>query len=364
MKKEGGNMLKNGKTNNLFLNFYISAISILLSLVVSAIIIACLGASPLDTYSGLIRGAFGTRQAVTVSITSSVPYIFTGLSVALAFQCKVFSIGAEGQLLIGAMAAALMGAYVNLPAMLHLPLVLLSSMAAGMFFAYLSAILWEKRNVNVVISTILLNYVAQYLTQYLILGPFNAKDGTEATKIIYASAMLPKLLERPYVLNLGIVIALLAIVGVYIFFNKTARGYELKAVGMNKNAAFVNGINVKQNMFLALVISGALAGLAGGIEVTGTLSRNVYGFSANYGFSGIPVALMARNNPFAIFFTALLLGSMRNGSLMMQSTMGISKDFVDIIEGLIIIFLCAENLIRYYLKKSMKNAIKGGNEIA
>ena len=224
-------------------------------------------------------------------------------------------------------------------------------MLAGMVWAFFPALLKQKANVNVVISTIMFNYVGQYLVQYLILGPFKAEGAASATRPIQATAMLPKLLPSPYVLNLGIVIALTAAVVVYFLLNRTSLGYEMCAVGLNKNASLTNGINVERNMFLALLMSGALAGLAGGIEVTGTMGKVINGFSANYGFSGIPVALMARNNPFAIILTALLMGSMRSGSLMMQSSVGVSKNMVDIIQGLVIVFLCAENVIRYYIKK-------------
>lgn len=331
------------------MNFLITSISVVFSLLVGALILPRLGADPLATYGALLKGAFGTWQVFTSSLTNSVPLILTGLATALAFRCSVFNIGVEGQLIIGAMAAAIAGAYVRLPMILHIPFVLGSSMTAGMLWAFLPAWLKDRRNVHVVISTIMFNYIATYIVQFLITGPFSLNDGSTATRRIMASAALPKILKPPYVLNGGIVIALIAIVAVYILINRTARGYEMRAVGFNPNAAQVNGIDVGKNMFLALLFSGALAGLAGGIQVSGTMGRIFNGFSPNYGFSGIPVALMARNNPFAIFLSAFLLGSIRSGSLLMQSAVGVSKNFVDIIQGLIIVFLCAENVIRHYL---------------
>ena len=304
------------------------------------------------------RGAFGTGIAFTVTLGKAVPVMLTGLAVAIAFRCSVFNIGAEGQLLIGAMCAALVGAYVHLPMVLHLPLTILASMVGGMIWAFFPAVLKLKGNVNVVISTIMFNYIAQYLISYLILGPFKGPGESPATATIDETAQLPDLLPKPYVLNLGFVLALVAVVAVYIILNRTSLGYEMRAVGFNPNASRTNGINVNRNMFLALLISGALAGLAGGIEVTGSLDKIVNNFSANYGFNGIPVALMAHNNPFAIIFSALLIGAMRSGSAMMQSSAGISKNMVDVIQGLIIVFLCAEHVIRYYIKRmgGKKNA--------
>ena len=340
------------------LSLLITLIALALALVVGALVIWAFGSNPIEAYGALWRGAFGTGIAFTVTLGKAVPVMLTGLAVAIAFRCSVFNIGAEGQLLIGAMCAALVGAYVHLPMVLHLPLTILASIVGGMIWAFFPAVLKLKGNVNVVISTIMFNYIAQYLISYLILGPFKGPGESPATATIDETAQLPDLLPKPYVLNLGFVLALVAVVAVYIILNRTTLGYEMRAVGFNPNASRTNGINVNRNMFLALLISGALAGLAGGIEVTGSLDKIVNNFSANYGFNGIPVALMAHNNPFAIIFSALLIGAMRSGSAMMQSSAGISKNMVDVIQGLIIMFLCAEHVIRYYIKRmgGKKNA--------
>ena len=340
------------------LSLLITLIALVMALVVGALVIWAFGSNPIEAYGALWRGAFGTGIAFTVTLGKAVPVMLTGLAVAIAFRCSVFNIGAEGQLLIGAMCAALVGAYVHLPMVLHLPLTILASMVGGMIWAFFPAVLKLKGNVNVVISTIMFNYIAQYLISYLILGPFKGPGESPATATIDKTAQLPDLLPKPYVLNLGFVLALVAVVAIHIILNRTSLGYEMRAVGFNPNASRTNGINVNRNMFLALLISGALAGLAGGIEVTGSLDKIVNNFSANYGFNGIPVALMAHNNPFAIIFSALLIGAMRSGSAMMQSSAGISKNMVDVIQGLIIVFLCAEHVIRYYIKRmgGKKNA--------
>ncbi|MCR1899560.1 ABC transporter permease [Irregularibacter muris] len=354
-------MLQAKKHSTMFINLLISLISLFMAIVVGAIIIALLGSNPFEAYGALLKGAFGTPMAWTITLTKSVPMIITGLAVALAFKCSVFNIGVEGQLLLGAMAAAIVGAHIKLPTFLHIPVVLIASMIGGMLWAFIPALLKEKRNVHIVISTIMFNYIGQYLVQYLIMGPFKGEGAALATKAIHDTARLPKFLPPPYVLNLGIVIAIFGIFVVYILLNKTSIGYEMRAVGLNKHAARTNGINVERNMFFALLFSGAIAGLAGGIEVTGSLGKIVNGFSPGYGFNGIPVALMARNNPFMIFFTALLIGTMRSGSLMMQSSVGVSQNMVDIIQGLIIVFLCGEHVIRYYL---VKKPSKGGKQHA
>lgn len=338
------------KRNDMLINCVVSALSLVLAIIVGGFVIAAFGYNPFAAYGALVKGAFGTPAAISITLTKSVPMILTGLAVALAFKCTVFNIGAEGQLLVGAMAAAIVGHYVQLPAILHIPLTLLSAMVAGMLWSFIPALLKQKANVSVVISTIMFNYIGQYLVQYLILKPFRGDGSAAATRTIQDTARLPKLLPSPYILNLGILIALLMVVLTYFLLNRTSRGYEMRAVGLNANAARTGGINVEMNMFLALLLSGALAGLAGGVEVTGSLGKIINNFSPGYGFNGIPVALMARNNPFAIILTALLIGSMRSGSILMQSSVGVSQNVVEIIQGLIIVFLCAEHVIRYYIK--------------
>lgn len=340
------------KLNRVLLNGIISVISILAAFLFGGIVIILLGENPIKAYSVLLQGAIGTPTALTVSLTKSVPLILTGLAVAVAQKSKVFNIGAEGQLMVGAFAAAYVGFAFKLPFGIHLIACLIASVVAGMAWAFIAAFLKYTRNVHVVIATIMLNYIATLLVQYWVCGPFKEDGATyNATAVIAESAKLPQILPRPLSLNVGFLIAILMIVVCWFFLNKTTKGYELRAVGLNPNASRVAGINIAKNMFMALVISGGLAGLAGGIEVCGSVYRVVEGFSPGYGFNGIPVAMMAGGNPIAIFFSAFLLGAMRNGALAMQIQMGISQDIVEIIQGLVIIFLGCDYLIRYYVNK-------------
>lgn len=310
------------------------------------------GYNPIEAYGALLQGAFGTVPAFTSTLTKSVPIMLTGLAVAVAFKCGVFNIGAEGQLLMGALFSGIAGIYVKfLPAVLHIPVTLLAAVLGGMLWAFIPAVLKQKCQVNVVIGTIMLNYIAEYFVQYMILNPMKADGVATATNPLQDTALLPKILSSPNVLNLGYVIAILAAFSMYYLLWHTTRGYEMRAVGINQTASRWNGINVEKNMFLALVVSGALAGLAGGIEVTGSLGKVVVGASSGYGFNGIPVALIAHNNPIIIIFSSLLLAAMRTGSMLMQTSAGVSKNMVDMVQGLIIVFLCAEYVFRYYIKK-------------
>ena len=334
--------LNREKLNEILLEIFITFLAILLAILVGGIVMVLFGYDPFKAYGALLKGAFGNMAVFTATLTKSVPIMFTGLAVAIAFKCGVFNIGAEGQLLMGALFAGIAGIYIRfLPAVLHIPVTLLAALLGGMIWAFIPAFLKQKFQVDVVIGTIMFNYIADYFVQYMVLNP------------LQETAMLPRLLSSPNVLNMGYILAIIAVFIIYFILRHTTSGYEMKAVGINPTASKWAGISVDKNAFLALIISGGLAGLAGGIEVTGTLGKVVVGASSGYGFNGIPVALIAHNNPVLIIFSALLLASMRTGSMLMQTSAGVSKNMVDMIQGLIIVFLCAEYVFRYYIKKGL-----------
>lgn len=344
--------LNKDKVSAILMEVGITLLSIVLAVVVGAIVMVCFGYNPVEAYAALMKGAFGTLAAFTSTLTKSVPIMLTGLAVAVAFKCGVFNIGAEGQLLMGSLFAGIAGIYITfLPSVLHIPVTLLAAILGGMFWALIPALLKQKFSVNVVIGTIMFNYIAQFFVQYMVLGPMKADGVATATEALQETALLPKLLSSPNVLNLGYIVAIAAAFAMYYLMQHTTKGYEMRAVGINPTASRWNGINVEQNMFLALVVSGALAGLAGGIEVTGTVGKVVVGASSGYGFNGIPVALIAHNNPIIIIFSSLLLAAMKTGSMLMQTSAGVSKNVVDMVQGFIIVFLCAEHVFRYYIRK-------------
>lgn len=330
----------------------ISAVAIVFAFLIGGIIILCMGGNPFQAYSVLLSGAIGTPAAFTASLTKSVPLILTGLAIAFAQKSRVFNIGAEGQFLIGSLAASFVGTSISAPMPLHILFCLLAAVAAGMLWAAIAAFLKYTRNVHVVIATIMLNYIASLFIQFMVLGPMKEQGSNlDATARILASAKLPQLLPRPLSLNIGFLIALLMVAFCYFTLKKTTMGYEMRAVGFNPNASRVGGINIAKNMFMALVVSGALAGLAGGIELCGSTFRVYVGSSPGYGFNGIPVAMMANGNPIGILFSAFLFGAMRNGALAMQIQTGISQDLIEIMQGLVIIFLGCNYMFRYFFNK-------------
>ncbi len=347
--------IKKDNLNKIFLEIFITFLALFLAVVVGALVMFAFGYNPIEAYSALLKGAFGTSAAFTNTLTTSVPIMLTGLAVAVAFKCGVFNIGAEGQLMCGMLAAGVAGIYIDfLPSFLHIPVTLLASILGGMFWAFIPAVLKQKFSVNVVISTIMFNYVATSMLQYLILGPLKVDGVASATNPIQKTAELPNIMAPPNVLNIGYIIAVAVAFLIFILLFKTVIGYEMRAVGSNPIASKWAGINVEKNMFLALVISGGLAGLAGGIEVTGTLNKVIVGASTGYGFNGIPVALIAHNNPIIIILSSLLLSAMKTGSLLMQTSAGVSRNVSDMVQGFIIVFLCAEFFLRYYITKATK----------
>ena len=349
------------KISDIFFEICITFLAIFLAIFVGGIVMVLFGYDPFSAYAALLKGAFGNMASFTATLTKSVPIMLTGLAVAIAFKCGVFNIGAEGQLLMGALFAGVAGIYIRfLPSALHILVTMAAAILGGMIWAFIPALLKQKCRVYVVIGTIMFNYIADYFTQYMILNPLKADGAATATKSIQETAMLPKLMSSPNILNLGYLITILAVFLIYFLLQHTVEGYEMRAVGMNQTASKWAGINVEKNAFLALLISGGLAGLAGGIEVAGSLGKVVVGASSGYGFNGIPVALIAHNNPILIIFSALLLAAMRTGSMLMQTSAGVSKNMVDMIQGLIIVFLCAEYVFRYYIKKGIKK--KQGGE--
>lgn len=301
-----------------------------------------------DGYSGLLKGAFGSRSAMIGTVVRATPYIFAGLAVALAFRCGLFNIGAEGQLLIGTLGAAGIGfGLKGLPAVVHLPLTLLGGMASGFVWGAIPGLLRARTGAHEVITTIMLNYIAAQIAGYLLNGPWKDPDPlnvTAQTPEIAEAARLPALLPG---LHSGVVLALLTAVAVWYFLWKTTWGFEIRTVGANSAAAAYAGIGVSKNIVLALGLSGLLAGLAGAVQVAGVNYRSTLGFNVGYGFDSIAIALLGKNTVIGVVLASLLFAALRNGATLMQFRTQISADIISVIQALILIFIAAEQIIRW-----------------
>jgi simple sugar transport system permease protein len=305
----------------------------------------------LAAYGGLFEGAVGTPKALVTSLTYATPYILAGLAVALGFQCGLFNIGAEGQLYMGALLATVVGFTITgLPIYLHLPLVIVAGMLGGAIWGAIPGLLKATTGAHEVINTIMMNYIAVQTVDFLVKNPL--KDPTaslDRTPFVAESARYPLLLPE-FGLHSGFLLALAAIVFVWWFLFKTTWGFEIRTVGASPSAARYAGMSVPRNFVLAMGLSGALAGLAGIGIVLGRPSEYALkaAFSRGFGFDSIAVALLAKSHPFGIFPAAFLWGALRNGAGLMQvRAQGISVDLVNIIQALVIMFIAADQIIRW-----------------
>jgi ABC-type uncharacterized transport system permease subunit len=326
-------------------------VAIIIALLVGALVLWATGHSPIDAYSQLFTGAFGDSYGFGQTLAQATPIIFTSLAFLFAFKCGLFNIGAEGQLLIGGMAAALVGiSLTNLPAYVHLPLALLAGAGGGALWGFIPAVLKAKLDAHEVITTMMLSYVALYVTSYLVNYPFKASGWVAQTPLIASAAELPRILP-PTQLSGSIIIASI-MVGITAFILKrTVVGYEVRAIGLNATAARSGGINIKKGMILALVISGMIAGLGGAGEILGVERRFIDGFSPGYGWDGLAVALIGGLNPFGVVLASILVGALRSGGLVMNRVTGVPIDVIYLVQSLVVLFAAAPELMKVLTKK-------------
>lgn len=340
----------------------IPSLAVLTALLIGAVIVVLSGKNPILTYYGLFIGAFGSLSAISETLVWATPYIFAGLAVALGFKCGLFNIGVEGQIAMGALASVYIGYSVTgLPAFLHIPLAIAAGVLGGFLWGAIPGYLKARTGAHEVINTIMLNYIALFLSNYLLAGPMkdaNPLNAISQTPKIAASARLPRLIpafhwgEQLIDLRMhwGTILAVVVAVLVFWFLWKTVLGFEIRTVGANPNVAKYAGINVPRCIVLAMALSGALAGLAGAVEVVGLNYYHTPSFSVGYGFDSIAIALLGKSHPFGIIPAALLFGAMRNGATAMQFHTGVSVDIISIIQALILIFVAADAIVRHIFR--------------
>ncbi len=343
MKEKAGGMLS---------NLLMSLIAIVLSLVVAAGIMLAVGYQPLAAYGALFNGAFGSVNAIANTLSKSVPLLFTGLAFAFANKGGLFNIGGEGQLYMGALAATAVAlALGNAPRFVLLPAAILAGALAGGLLGGFVGLVKAKLHINEVIVAIMVNYIASLFASYFVNGSMRAEGSmTAQTELIAPAALLGKIIPKTQ-LTSALYLALVVAVLLYIFFQKTRWGYNVRIVGENRFAAHASGVNMTLLTIFTMGASGAIAGLAGVTEVLGKYGRFIDGFSPGFGFTGIAVAVLANNNPFGIILTALLFGALDSGALRMSYVAGISANMVMVIQGLVILFVATPNIVRWMLWK-------------
>jgi simple sugar transport system permease protein len=291
-----------------------------------------------------IRAAF---YPLSESLVATTPYIFGGLAVALGFRGGLFNIGAEGQLFIGAICSVWAGyTFTGLPWIIHLPLALAAGALGGAAWAFIPAILKAKFGAHEVINTIMMNYIAFRLSDWLLTGLMKRPGSVPVSPTIAASAELPRLFEDPIRFHGGFFLALAAAAFVWWLLFRTTRGFELRTVGANPNAARYAGMSITRNIVLTLCMSGALAGLAGTNEVLGVNHNLAQAFSSGYGFDSIALALLGKSHPLGVVLAALLFGTLRSGGTRMQNVAQIPIDIIAVTQALVIAFIAAPAIIR------------------
>ena len=281
------------------------------------------------------------------SLVTSTPYIFAGLAVALGFRCGLFNIGAEGQLFVGAITAAYVGySLQGVPAIIHIPLALGAGALGGALWGFLPGILKAKVGAHEVINTIMMNYIAFRLSEWLLNGPMKRPGSVPVSPTIEPSAELPRFFADPNRFHLGFFVALGVAAFVYWFLFRSTWGFEIRTVGANPGAAKYAGMSITRNFVLAMCISGALAGLAGANEVLGVNHNLALAFSSGYGFDSIALALLGKSHPLGVVLSALLFGTLRSGGARMQNVARIPVDIISVVQALVIAFIAAPAIIR------------------
>ncbi|MCP3426814.1 ABC transporter permease [Rothia sp. AR01] len=310
-------------------------------------------AAYLALFEGSIYNPGGTTLAqrfypLTETLTIATPLIFAGLAVAVSFRSGLFNIGAQGQIIAGAIVAGYIGFTWDLPAALHLVLVVVGAVAGGAVWGGIVGVLKAKTGAHEVILCIMLNYVALNLLLYLLTTPAFQRPGSAnpISPQVSETALFPRLLGDSFRLHWGFVLAVIAVAAISWLINRSTVGFRLRAVGANPQAAATSGINVTTGYIVVMLLSGGFAGLAGAAQVSGTERVLTGDIAASFGFDAITVALLGRSTPWGTFWAGLLFGAFRAGGVAMQTTTGTNINIVLVVQSLIVLFIAAPPLVR------------------
>lgn len=337
----------------------IRALAILLSIVAAGIVVMMLGYNPIEVFPSMVKGALGTEIRLTQTILKTIPLIVTSLGILVAFKMKFWNIGGEGQIIMGALAAAFVALKLNLdgiPKPLMLLLMGIAAMIAGALWAFIPAFFKAKMGVNETIFTLMLNYIAIKYVTYLQFGPWKSAESQGFPKVDYfpENALLPKL----FGVHIGWVIALVLVVLVYIFINHTKKGFEITVVGESRETARYAGMNISSIVIVAMLFSGGLCGLTGMIQASAIEKTLAASLSGGYGFTAIITAWLARLNAIAVLFVCIAFAILLQGGAYIQISMQIPAAVADMIQGIILFFvLGSEFFLQYKLNFSLGRSL-------
>ncbi len=331
--------------------FLVSIIAIVAALLVAAIFFAAYGVSPISAYRSIIGGALGNWSGISETLRRMIPLLLCGIGLTIAFRALFWNIGADGQLLLGAVAATGVALFSGLPGPLLLPAMFFAGFSAGALWGVIPAVLKVKLGINDVITTLMMNYIALYVVLWLIHGPWRGPSmrGYAYTDMFPPAARIP-VIGQSHVhwptLVLGIVLAVI----MYIFLNRTRGGFEIRVVGENPHAARFSGISELKTIAIVMVLSGGLAGLAGVGEVAGVHYQllDPTQISMGYGYTAIIVAWLARKNPLAVIITSFFFGVLMAGGDVIKVNLGLPFQLIHVFNGLIMFFLIGSELFMNY----------------
>jgi general nucleoside transport system permease protein len=322
------------------------ALTVAAAIVAGVPILLLVGANPIDAYRALAVGSMGSERAVGETLVAMTPLVIAGLAITVAFRARVFNLGVEGQLILGGLSAGAIGTQLDLPTGLHQASAIGAGAVVGAVWAGVAGLLRAYRGVHEVITTIMLNYVAFGVSTYLVgpSGPLRGETQPRATDRIDASARLPNIWDGTRV-HLGLVVALLLAGACWYLIFHSSLGYRFRIVGANETAARFHGVSPQTVCLQSMMLSGALAGTAGAVEVIGPHGRYFDAFSPGYGFDSIAVALLGFLHPVGVIASAWFLATLRAGSGRLQADVGVSRDVVTILSGVVIAFVAARAYI-------------------
>lgn len=336
-----------------------SIMAVILGLIAGALLMLVMGFNPVDGYIYLFKGGLMNLERIGNTIATATPLMLTGLSVAFAFKTGLFNIGTPGQMLFGGFCSIAVGLTLNLPSILLIPIVVLAGILGGALWATVPGILKAKFNVHEVVSSIMMNWTAYWIVYYMVPKYFKGEFLETESKMLPESATLrvtwlSEIFKGSYI-NLGIFLALIAVLIIWFLLNKTVLGYELKAVGFNRFGAEYAGMPVNRNIVISMMIAGALSGLAGVIQYTGNANIMQIGVMPSQGFDGIAVALLGASNPIGVVFSSLFFGVLYVGKGFMNAAVKVPPELADTIMATIIYFAATSMVMDKVIKKFRKS---------
>jgi len=327
-------------------------LAVLMALLLSSGLVIAVGAQPSVAFRALIVGAFGNKNSLAETFLKATPLLLAGLGMCAAFKCRVWNIGAEGQLYIGALATTIVGVYVPFSSsIIAIPALILVSFLAGGCWAAIPGWLKGRFGVSEIITTIMMNYIAIFLISYAVHHPLRDPQGYLPQSLpLTEAAALPVLLAKTR-LHLGFVVGIVAALLLYVIFVKTTLGYQMRVVGHNPLAGKYGGMNVRRIILLSMLISGGFSGVAGMGEIAGVHHRLLENISPGYGYTAIVVALLSYLHPLFAVFVSVLFAGLMVGADSMQRMAGLPAALIYVVQGLVVLFVLGSE---YFVKKQLQ----------